>query len=127
MSQSAHRVRRKRKSKSSRGRHEQVVPAFVLAGLILLGFALGIFVFTYGREGYNRWRESRLLKQANEMLRRGDLNGADHVATTRSRFTAIPCPPIMFWAEITEKKTAQKTVAWRAETRSSSRRSSIIN
>ena len=75
MSQSAHRVRRKRK-RSSRGRREKLVSAFVLAGFILFGFLL----LTYGREGYKRWRESRLLKQANEMLGRGDFNGADHAA-----------------------------------------------
>jgi predicted Zn-dependent protease len=115
MSQSAHRVRRKRNSKSSRGRREQVVPAFVLAALILLGFVLGIFVFTYGRKGYNRWQESRLLKQANEMLRRGDLNGADHAARNALEIHRDSLPAYHALAEITEKKNSAETVAWRAE------------
>jgi hypothetical protein len=92
-----------------------VVPSFVLVSLILLGFAFGIFVFTYGREGYNRWRESRLLKQAHEMLRRGDLDGADHAARHALEIHLDSLPAYHVLAEITEKKNSAETVAWRAQ------------
>src|SRR5439155_26419484 len=103
-------VRRKRK-RSSRGRREKLVSAFVLAGFILFGFLL----LTYGREGYKRWRESRLLKQANEMLRRGDLNGADHAARHALEIHRDSLRAYHALAEITEKKNSAETVAWRAQ------------
>ena len=46
----------------------------------MLGFAVGLFLLTYGPKAYSGWRETRLLNRAPTMLAQQDLDGAASVA-----------------------------------------------
>src|SRR5437762_841117 len=84
MSAKSKRVRRKHRHKTSRWRRPQLRSAITIAVFILVGFAVGLFIFSWLHKGWNRWRESRLLTQASASLDQGDLDkAANHVVAGR--------------------------------------------
>jgi hypothetical protein len=81
----------------------------------VLGFAVGLFLLTYGPEAYSGWREKRLLNRASAMLAQQDLEGAAGVA--REIVLRRPDSLAAFYilAEASEKQNRPETVAWRAQ------------
>jgi Flp pilus assembly protein TadD len=79
------------------------------------GFAVGLFLLTYGPETYSGWRERRLLNRASAMLAQQDLEGAASVA--REVVIRRPDSLAAFYilAEASEKQNRPETVAWRAQ------------
>ena len=89
--------------------------AAICAGALLVGFALGMALLTYGPEAYGGWREKRLLKRASEMLAQNNLDGATLAA--REILESRPESRSAFYilAEASEKQNRPETVAWRAQ------------
>ena len=81
----------------------------------MLGFAVGLFLLTYGPEAYSGWREKRLLNRASAMLAQQDIEGAANVA--REIVLRRPDSLAAFYilAEASEKQNRPETVAWRAQ------------
>jgi Flp pilus assembly protein TadD len=81
----------------------------------MLGFAVGLFLLTYGPEAYSGWREKRLLNRASAMLARQDAEGAASLA--REVVLRRPDSLAAFYilAEASEKQNRPETVAWRAQ------------
>jgi hypothetical protein len=81
----------------------------------VLGFAVGLFLLTYGPEAYSGWREKRLLNRASAMLARQDTEGAASIA--REIVLRRPDSLAAFYilAEASEKQNRPETVAWRAQ------------
>ncbi|HEV2841547.1 MAG TPA: hypothetical protein VGW39_09510 [Chthoniobacterales bacterium] len=89
--------------------------AAISAGALLVGFALGMALLTYGPEAYGGWREARLLRRASEMLAQQDFDGATRAA--REILQSRPESRSAFYilAEASEKQNRPETVAWRAQ------------
>lgn len=81
----------------------------------MLGFAVGLFLLTYGPETYGGWRETRLLKQASAMLARQDFDGAASVAREIVQRRPDSLAAFYILAEASEKQSRPETVAWRAQ------------
>ncbi len=116
MARTGKRIRRKR-VRSSRGSKSGSRPKriiFVL-GAVLVGVAVAVLLIVYAPAAYNSWRETRLLKQANEMLREEDFSGATRVAHEVLKMKGDSLPAFTILAEATEKENQQETVAWRAQ------------
>jgi len=81
----------------------------------VLGFAVGLFLLTYGPEAYSGWREKRLLNRASAMLAQQNFEGAAGVA--REIVLRRPDSLAAFYilAEASEKQNQPETVAWRAQ------------
>jgi hypothetical protein len=78
MSHHVHRVRRRRRAKLARPGINVLTPAMIAigGGALLLGFALGLFLLTYGPRAYSSWRETRLLRNASALLAQDNFNEA---------------------------------------------------
>ena len=72
MARHVRRIRRKRRVNPPGSAVFTPARAAICAGALVLGFAVGLFLLTYGPEAYNGWRETRLLKRASAMLARRD-------------------------------------------------------
>jgi hypothetical protein len=116
MARSVKRIRRKR-VRSSPGfkflRHPRRV-ALVL-GAILVVLVVAVVLIVYAPSAYNSWRESRLLKRANAMLREENFTEATRAAHEALRIKGDSLPAFYILAEATEKENKQETVAWRAQ------------
>jgi thioredoxin-like negative regulator of GroEL len=117
MARSAKRIRRKR-VRSSSGikllRYPNRRVALVLAA-ILGSVVLAILLIVYAPSAYSSWRESRLLKRANDMLRQENLDEAIRAAQEALRIKGDSLPAFYVLAEATERENKQETVAWRAQ------------
>jgi hypothetical protein len=82
---------------------------------LLVGFAVGMSLLTYGPEAYGSWRETRLLKRASAMLAQQDFEGATRAA--REILQSRPASLASFYilAEASEKQNRPETVPWRAQ------------
>src|SRR5712691_11073293 len=80
MSEPPKRVRRKRRASVKRQRGSQIRRAILLSLCLLGGIGVALFAFSSVHKGWNQWRESRLLKQANDFLEHGNLAGAEKIA-----------------------------------------------
>src|SRR5438094_15203 len=104
MSAKSKRVRRKHRHKTSRWRRPQLRSAITIAVFILVGFAVGLFIFSWLHKGWNRWRESRLLTQASASLDQGDLDGAETIAHKALTIDPNSIASFRILAEATEKQ-----------------------
>jgi predicted Zn-dependent protease len=108
-------MRRKRRVKPPGAAVFTPTRAAICGGALLAGFALGLFLLTYGPQTYGGWRETRLLKRASAMLAQQDFDGATRVArdVVQNRPDSLPAFAIL--AEASEKQNRPETVAWRAQ------------
>jgi len=117
MSHHVHRVRRRRRAKPARTGINVLTPAMIAigAGALLLGFALGLFLLTYGPRAYSSWRETRLLRNASTMLAQDNFDGAERAAREVLKRNPDSVPAFYILAEASEKQNRPETVAWRAQ------------
>lgn len=117
MAEHVRRVRRKRRVKRARGGHPTFTPArlAVCAVSLLLGFAFGFALLTYGPQAYTGWREARLMKSATELLAKEDFEGATRAAREVLQLNHNSLPAFHILAEASEKQHRPETVAWRAQ------------
>ncbi|MDP9004826.1 MAG: tetratricopeptide repeat protein [Verrucomicrobiota bacterium] len=117
MSNHVHRVRRRRRAKQARTGINVFTPAMiaVAAGALFLGFALGLFLLTYGPRAYSGWRETRLLRNASTMLAQDNFDGAERAARDVLARNPDSVPAFYILAEASEKQNRPETVAWRAQ------------
>jgi predicted Zn-dependent protease len=115
MFEQSKRVRRKRRRKNSRLRRTQIRSAVVLALLILAGFAAGFFVFSSVHKAWNRWRESRLLTQADDLLRGENPEDAEAIAHKALTIDPNSITAFRILAEAAEKQNRNEALAWRSQ------------
>lgn len=109
------RVRRKRRHRESRLRNIQVRSGLVISLFVIIGFAIGLFGFSTASKGWNRWRETRLLRQAESLLQTGDSEAAEQTARQAIVLDPNSVEASRILAESTERQNRTETVAWRAQ------------
>src|SRR5947209_12280042 len=114
------RVRRRRKIESfaSLGDLGEKFPPQQLAlliGIIIFGSGLCFLGLNYGTRVFHNWRESRLLREASEMLAHDDFDGATRLAQQALELNRDSLPAFQVLAEATEKQSKVETVAWRSQ------------
>lgn len=87
----------------------------IFLGAVVVGFVFGYLAFTYAPQAYGTWREGRLLRQANELLQKQDLQGAAHAAELMLKHRPSSLAAFRILAETTERQNRAETVAWRAQ------------
>ncbi|HSV62477.1 MAG TPA: tetratricopeptide repeat protein, partial [Chthoniobacterales bacterium] len=87
----------------------------ICAVTLLLGYAFGWTLLSYGPQAYRGWRESRLLKEATALLAKEDYDGATHAAREVLQLHHDSLPAFRILAEASEKQNRPETVAWRAQ------------
>jgi predicted Zn-dependent protease len=115
MAKHVRRSRRKRRAKPPGAAVFTAARAAICGGALLVGFALGLFLLTYGPRTYSGWRETRLLKRASALLARQDFDGATNVARDVVQKHPDSLPAFAILAEASEKQNRSETVAWRAQ------------
>jgi len=82
MAEHVRRVRRRRRVKRVRSGQLKFTPTrlAICAASLLLGFAFGWILLTYGPQAYRGWRESNLLKSAGALMAKEDFDGATRAA-----------------------------------------------
>ena len=115
MSSPPQRVRRKRRHKTERRRQSRVRQFFLLALLVIIGFFIGLFGFSSFHKGWNRWRETRLLKQAADLLQQDNAPAAEDAAHKALALDPESVAGSRILAETTERENRAETVAWRAQ------------
>jgi hypothetical protein len=108
---------RRRRVKVVRARRSRFHPSriAIIALLLACGFGIGLLVVTTGPKLVNGWRESSRLKEAEEDLKRGNLNGAVNSAQLALHIHPDSLAAFRILAEATEKQNHPDTVAWRAQ------------
>ncbi len=116
MAKQGKRVRRKRTNSVFRWkvalRH---VRTQIFLGAVAIGFVLGFAILTYAPRAYGTWREGRLLRQANALLQKQDLQGATQAAELMLRRRPSSLAAFRVLAETTEKQNRPETITWRAQ------------
>ena len=115
MARHVRRIRRKRHGKRPGSAIFTPARAAISGGALVLGFALGLFLLTYGPETYSGWQEKRLLKRASAMLAQQDFEGAARAAREVAQRRPNSLTAFSILAEATEKQNQPETVAWRAQ------------
>ena len=117
MANDAKRVRRRRRVQSAHGSRRGISKAniAIYAASVASGFLLAFFFLTYAPRAYSSWRESRLTDRANEMMEKGDLDGAAQAAQQMLQFRPDSVAAFHILADATEKQHKPETVAWRAQ------------
>ncbi len=115
MSLQRKRVRRKRRSKTVHSRRSQLRRVLFLSLLVTAGFFIGLFGFSSFHKGWNRWHESRLLKQAEDFLKRDNSDAAEQAARKVVALDPGSVEASRILAEATERLNRAETVAWRAQ------------
>ena len=82
---------------------------------VIVGFALGLLVFSVGPKLVSKWKESRWLKQAETALKQNNFNAADDAAKQALQLNHDSLSACEILAEATEKQNRAETVVWRAE------------
>lgn len=109
------RTRRRRRVKAPGAAVLTPGRAAICAGALLVGFALGMALLTYGPEAYGGWREKRLLRRASEMLAQNNFDGAALAAREMLENRPESLSAFYILAEASEKQNQPETVAWRAQ------------
>ena len=109
------RILRKRRLKSPGSAIFTPARAVIAAGALVVGFALGLFLLTYGPQAYSGWRETRLLRRASTMLAQQDFEGAARAAQEIVQRRPDSLVAFQILAESSEKQNRPETVAWRAQ------------
>ena len=120
MAEKITRLRRRRKIKSlasfgDLGEKFSSRQLIVLVAVIIAACGLGLIGLNYGTSAYHNWRESRLLKEASEMLDRKDFDGAIRGAHHALALHPDSLQAFQILADATEKQNRVDTVAWRAQ------------
>ncbi len=115
MAKHVRRIQRNRRLKSPGSAVFAPAKATIWGGALVLGFALGLFLFIYGPEAYRGWRETRLLKRASAMLTQQDFDGATRAANEIVQSRPDSLSALYILAEASEKQNQPETVAWRAQ------------
>ncbi|HEX7516075.1 MAG TPA: hypothetical protein VF345_02180 [Chthoniobacterales bacterium] len=115
MAKHVRRIRRKRRVKPPGSAVFTPARAAICGGALVLGFAVGLFLLTYGPEAYSSWRETRLLKRASAMLAQQDFDGATQAAREIVQRRPDSLSAFYILAEASEKQNRPETVAWRAQ------------
>jgi hypothetical protein len=117
MAEHVRRVRRRRRVKRVRSGRLKFTPArlAICAAFLLLGFAFGWVLLTYGPQAYRGWRESKLLKNAIALLTKDDFDGATRAARDVLQIHHDSLAAFRVLAEASEKQNRPETVAWRAQ------------
>jgi hypothetical protein len=117
MAEHIRRVRRKRRIKRTRSGRLVFAPAriAICAASLVVGFAFGFALLTYGPQGYRGWRESRLLKNAAALLAKDDFDGATRAARDVLLIRRDSLAAFYILAEASEKQNRPETVAWRSQ------------
>lgn len=110
-------VRRVRRKRRHQQRPTKLLSSHTAAylGAALFGLLLGLILLRYGPRAYSSWRESRLLRRANEMLQQQNLDGATHAAQDMLRIQPDSLAAFHILADATERQNRPETVAWRAQ------------
>ncbi|MBV9010174.1 MAG: hypothetical protein JO354_13575 [Verrucomicrobia bacterium] len=87
--------------------------AVVLA--VIGGFGVALLVLSTGPKVVNSWRESRLLRHADDELRGNQLDSAIGAAQQALLVNPASLPAFRILAEATEKQNRAETVSWRAQ------------
>ena len=87
----------------------------LVVGAILVFLVIAVLLIVYAPAVYSSWRESRLLKKADEMLRKENFAEASRTAHEALRIKGDSLPAFYILAEATEKENQPETVAWRAQ------------
>jgi thioredoxin-like negative regulator of GroEL len=107
------RVRRKRhyprRATASKGR----VVVFLAA--LTVGFALGFLFLSYVPRAYRTWRETRILRQATELLEQQRFDEATAAAHQILRLRPDSLAAFRVLADASERQNLPDTVAWRAQ------------
>lgn len=109
------RIRRKRRRKTVLTRQSQVRRVFILSLVVTVGFLIGLFGFSSFHKGWNRWHQSRLLKQADDFLQHDNSDAAEQAARKVIALDAGSVEASRILAEATERQNRNETVAWRAQ------------
>ena len=115
MAKPVRRSRRARRAKPPGSGVFTPARAAIAGGSLVLGFALGLLLLTYGPETYNGWREKRLLTTASALLGRQDFDGAAIAAREVVRKRPDSLSAFNILAEASEKQNRPETVEWRAQ------------
>ncbi len=117
MAEHVRRVRRRRRVKRVRSGHLKFTPTrlAICAASLIVGFALGWILLTYGPQVYRGWRETSLLKSAAALLAKDDFDGATRAAREVLQIHQDSLPAFHILAEASEKQNRPETVAWRAQ------------
>ncbi len=116
MGKSVKRIRRKRVRSSPTFKPELKPNRVALVlGATAVGIAITVLLIIYAPAAYSSWRESRLLKHADQMLRAEKFDEAYRAAQNALRVKGDSLPAFYILAEATEKESRQETVAWRAQ------------
>jgi predicted Zn-dependent protease len=115
MSQPPTRVRRKRRRKSRLSRKSRILDAALLSLIVGVSFVFGFLSFSSVHKGWTRWRETRLTKQASDLLEHGDPDAAEQAARKVIALDPGSVAACRILAEATEKRNRTETVAWRAQ------------
>ena len=86
-----------------------------MLGAILVCAVIVVLLIVYAPAAYRSWRETRLLKQANEMLHKENFAEANLAAHEALRIKGDSLPAFTILAEATERENQPETVAWRAQ------------
>lgn len=115
MAKHVRRIRRKRQAKRPGAPIFTPARAAIAGGALVLGFALGLVLLTYGPETYSGWQEKRLLKRASAMLAQQDFEGAARAAREVVQRRPDSLTAFSILAEASEKQNQPETVTWRAQ------------
>ena len=109
------RVRRKRRrSRVSWKERLRIGSSVVVSFFVVLGFGVGLFTLSSARKGWSRWHKARLIAQAEEQLKQGNLESADALARKALTIDTNSIQACRILADATEKENDPETVAWRA-------------
>ena len=87
----------------------------LVLGAALVCVVIAILLIIYAPAAYSSWRETRLLKYADQMLRKENYTEATRAAHEALRIKGDSLPAFYVLAEATEKENKEETVAWRAQ------------
>ena len=120
MTEKVTRIRRRRKIRSfanlgDLGDKFQPRQLALLVVIIVVGSGLCFIGLNYGTRVYHNWRESRLLRDASEMLAHDNFDGATNTAQQVLDLDRDSVPAFQILAEATERQNKVETVAWRSQ------------
>jgi len=109
------RVRRKHSRRASWWDRLKMPNGVILALFIVLGFGVGLFVFSSAHRAWNRWHETQLLTEADHQLDQNHLQKAENIARQVIAIDPDSLVAARILAEVTEKQNRRETVTWRAQ------------
>src|SRR4051794_29655475 len=107
--------RRRRRSRVSWKERLRIGSSVVVSFFVVLGFGVGLFTLSSARKGWTRWHKARLLAQAEEQLKQGNVDTADALARKALVIDTNSIQACRILADATEKENEPETVAWRAQ------------